>query len=59
MTDLKWLSVSQAAAYLQCHQQTIMNYLRKGILVSSQITPKGKHRISAESIEELLMKGKL
>ena len=51
-----YLTVAQTAAYLQCHPQTVMNYLRAGVLKSSQLVAGGRHRISSASIEKLLEK---
>lgn len=53
-TQREWLTVRQAALYLQVHRQTIMHYLRDGVITSSRLTPKGPHRIKATTLERLL-----
>ena len=59
MPELKeWNSVKETAAYLEVHRDTVMKYIREGLLTSSQVMPNSKHRISRESIEKLLQRGK-
>ncbi len=52
----EWLTVKQAAEYLQVHPNTIHTYLKNGILSASQLVPGGRLRISFLSIEKLLEK---
>lgn len=52
----EWLTVRQAAAYLQVHRNTIHTYVKQGILSGSQLVPNGRLRISFLSIEKLLEK---
>lgn len=54
LLDRDYLSVEQAARYLQCSTRTIHRYLKAGLLSGSQIVPLGVIRISALSIEKLL-----
>jgi excisionase family DNA binding protein len=54
--DRDWMSVQQAAAYLQVCTMTIHRYIREGRLQSSQIIPGGKRRIASSSIEKLLQR---
>lgn len=56
--DRDYLTVKQAAEYLQYNQDTIRRYVRQGILESSRIVAGGKIRISAASIEKLLQKAR-
>lgn len=49
-----WLTVQQAADYLQLDAQTVRKYVRLGRLEGRQIVAAGKWRISAASIEKLL-----
>ena len=50
----EWLTVRQAAKYLQVHPNTIRSYVTAGVLSASQLVPGGKLRISSASIEKLL-----
>ena len=50
----EWLSVRQAAKYLQLHPNTIRSYVSAGILAASQLVPGGILRTSFISIEKLL-----
>jgi excisionase family DNA binding protein len=50
----EWLTVRQAANYLQFHPATIRSYVNAGVLTASQLVPGGKLRISFLSIEKLL-----
>jgi excisionase family DNA binding protein len=51
----QYLTVDETAAILGVHFQTVMNYIRKGILKSSQLGGKGSpHRISLESVKKLM-----
>ena len=50
----EWLTVRQAAKYLQVHPVTIRNYVNAGVLSASQLVPGGRLRISFLSIERLL-----
>ena len=52
----EWLTVRQAAKYLQVHPNTIRTYVKSGTLTASQLVPGGKLRISFLSIEKLLEK---
>lgn len=54
--DHDWMTVQQAAKYLQVCTMTIHRYIKDGKLQSSQIVPGGKRRISASSIEKLLQR---
>lgn len=52
----EWLTVKQAAEYLQVHPNTIHAYLKNGILSASQLVAGGRLRIAFLSIEKLLEK---
>lgn len=52
----EWLTVRQAAKYLQVHPATIRNYINTGVLSASQLVANGRLRISFLSIEKLLEK---
>lgn len=52
--DRDWLTVGQAADYLQCCPMTIYRMIQEGKIQGMQITPRGKWRVSASSIEKLL-----
>lgn len=52
----EWLTVRQAAKYLQVHPATIRNYINTGVLSASQLVHGGRLRISFLSIEKLLEK---
>ena len=52
----EWLTVRQAAEYLQVHPNTIHTYVKSGVLSASQLVPRGRLRISFLSIEKLLEK---
>jgi excisionase family DNA binding protein len=54
--DRDWLTVKQAADYLQVGTLVIRQYVKRGILEGSQLVPKGKVRISAISVEKALQK---
>jgi len=50
----EWVTVRQAAQYLQVHPTTIRNYVNAGVLSASQLVANGRLRISFLSIEKLL-----
>ena len=52
----EWVTVRQAALYLQVHPNTIRSYVNAGVLSASQLVPGGRLRISFLSIEKLLEK---
>jgi len=54
MLDRDWLTVKQAALYLQVSTRTIARYVDRGTLSASQLVPGGTIRISAISIEKML-----
>lgn len=54
--DRDWLTVRQAADYLQCGTGTIHRLIAEGMVTASQLVPKGRVRISSVSIEKLLEK---
>lgn len=58
MLDRDWLSVKQAAAYLQVSTRTIARYIDRGSLSASQLVPGGTIRISATSIEKTMERSK-
>lgn len=50
----EYLTVKQAADYLQISTQTVRRYITDGKLQASQIVPNGKIRIPKLCIDELL-----
>lgn len=56
--DHDYLTIKQAAAYLQVDPRTIHRYIKAGLLSASQLVPGGAVRISANSIEKLLLRTK-
>lgn len=56
--DRDWLTIEQAAAYLQRSKYSVRHYLKLGVLSSSQIIPRGHILISAVSIEKMMEKGR-
>ena len=55
--DQDWVSAKKACAYLECSFPTLKRYINENKLRATQITPKGKIRVSASSIEMLLNRG--
>jgi len=53
-----WITLQQAAEELQVHTDTIKNWVKKGLLTSSQMVPRGAIRISTVSIEKMLERSK-
>lgn len=49
-----WLTIKQAADYLQLHPNSVRRYVKNRILVAKQIVPNGKILISEESIEKMM-----
>jgi excisionase family DNA binding protein len=54
--DRDWLTVKQAAAYLQVSTRTIARYIDRGTILASQFVPGGTVRISASGIEKMLQR---
>lgn len=52
----EWLTVKQAAEYLQVSEATIIRWIKNGTLVASQIG--STYRIAAATIERMLEAGK-
>ena len=52
--DRDWLSAKDACAYIGCSFPTLKKYIAEGKLQHSQIVARGKIRISAASIKNLL-----
>lgn len=52
----EWLTVKQAADYLQVSESTIIRWIKNGTLAASQIG--STYRISAATIERMLEAGK-
>ena len=48
-----FMTVPETAKYLRVSQQTVWNYLRKGLLVKSQASPGAAVRVTIASIEAL------
>ena len=49
-----YLTIKQAADYLQCSPWTIRQHIKAGRLEGLQLVPRGSVRIPASSIEKLL-----
>jgi len=52
----EWLTVEQAAEYLQVSVQMVRRYIHDGRLPASQLVPNGKYRIKANDIDKMLEK---
>ena len=52
--DRDYLTIKQAAAYLQVHPATIREHIKAGRLPASQLVPRGSIRIPSVAIEKLL-----
>jgi excisionase family DNA binding protein len=52
MADGKLLTISQAAALLGIHQNTLRAWVDKGLVPASRL-PSGHRRFSAEQIEQI------
>lgn len=52
--DRDYLTVKQAAEYLNVKPQTIQQWIHRGKIQSVQAVPRGKHLISAAMIERML-----
>jgi predicted site-specific integrase-resolvase len=59
MTFQPWLTRKQAAQELQVTTATIDTWLKAGHLSGSQIVPNGTVRISAASVERMLIRSKI
>jgi excisionase family DNA binding protein len=55
--DRDWITLSQAAQYLQVHPATIMRYVRQRKIIANQLVPQGKWRVSSASIARLMESG--
>ena len=51
----EWLTVKQAAEYMQCSQATIYSLVRKRLLRASKITGRRDYRFLKEWLDEWLM----
>lgn len=54
MDEARWCSTSEAARRLGCNAQTIINYIRAGILLGAQDRPRGRWRVLQDSVDRLL-----
>jgi excisionase family DNA binding protein len=52
--DQGWISTGEAARRLGCDAQTVINYIRAGILLGAQDRGRGRWRVLESSVERLL-----
>lgn len=52
--DLEWVTVAQAATYLQVHPRTITRWIRDDHLPASRLGDSGEYRIRRTDVEAVI-----
>lgn len=52
--DQQWCSTTAAAKLMGCDSQTVINYIRDGVLLGAQDRQRGRWRVWVPSVDKLI-----
>lgn len=52
--DQQWCSTTEAATRIGCDSQTVINYIRAGVLLAAQDRQRGRWRVWVASVDRLI-----
>jgi excisionase family DNA binding protein len=56
--DLELLTVAEVAAQTRCHEKTVREWIRSGVLPAIRL-PGGRYRVARTTLDEVMREGEI